>query len=692
MIKRKAALFVAALLLLCGCENNTPSVTTVQTDTGTQSVTITEPATEITEVITSVTTEMSVVTVELADFSEKISDNFYKITGSECYIENIVPVDEKTIAYTCSKNASEGMGSSYLSVLDFETGVTKEICISESYNYLTITVLDGYIALMCGTEGVLEIYDKELCKISEHTFSASDIGLHTVAALDDSTAAVIDGSNCLSIISVDDSGNISMKEKNFPLEEGSIFGNVIGSLSEDTLIVTVYNGDGDYTYVWETEKEETTELSLDWPAYCTYLIGGKLIGTNPDFGEVNIYDYDIPYIKKTFSYPNGYEILNLQKGSSNLYFADTEGNLFSLKRYSAETGSCTAELQMSASIYASVYSVFEMGDYVVMAGNICDDYAGIYIWLPETVEQDDVLFPTLTEYGYRAKSKVLAEKIKEEYGIDVYSGKDGVKFFTGYAVVAETSDWLIYNALETIDGICGEFPDGFFEEMKSAYGENADIAIYLTGRIVPDTQNDESISTAAGFTNTENLTDRIIVMDITQYGMDATFVHELMHAIEDTIYMKSYNDYEETFEAFSRWRMLNPADFDYSYTYTDEMGITTGYDVTQNVGAAYYEGGEISVDSVYFVDEYSTTFMTEDIARIFENIFFSDKVPLYDYFESRNMQLKSAYLCACIEEAFDCMDGAEVCWDNSINPEYTLDYFRENYDLDEYWNSFEAVG
>ena len=100
------------------------------------------------------------------------------------------------------------------------------------------------------------------------------------------------------------------------------------------------------------------------------------------------------------------------------------------------------------------------------------------------------------------------------------------------------------------------------------------------------------------------------------------------------------------------------------------------------------------LDSVYFVDGYATSYAKEDKARIFENIFFSETTPLPDYFRSVNMQLKSAYLCACIREAFTCLEGVEACWEKSIDSDYTLDYFKESYNLDDYYYriSLEAVG
>ena len=56
------------------------------------------------------------------------------------------------------------------------------------------------------------------------------------------------------------------------------------------------------------------------------------------------------------------------------------------------------------------------------------------------------------------------------------------------------------------------------------------------------------------------------------------------------------------------------------------------------------------------------------------------------------MQLKAAYLCACIRESFDCItDDTVLFWESGISPEYNLEYFQSNYDLEAYMNE-HAVG
>ena len=147
---------------------------------------------------------------------------------------------------------------------------------------------------------------------------------------------------------------------------------------------------------------------------------------------------------------------------------------------------------------------------------------------------------------------------------------------------------------------------------------------------------------------------------------------------------------DRTFEFFSRWEMLNPPDFEYHWVYTDENGNTLGSDDPRVASNLAPDG---DVDGIYFVDGYSTTYPSEDRARIFENLatFAPEDRPAA--FSGKNMQLKAAYLCAALRDAYDSIAQAEdVFWEHGLNAEYTLDWFRENYDLEEYWSTVEPKG
>ena len=90
-------------------------------------------------------------------------------------------------------------------------------------------------------------------------------------------------------------------------------------------------------------------------------------------------------------------------------------------------------------------------------------------------------------------------------------------------------------------------------------------------------------------------------------------VHELPHVLEHWLGETGTLD-EET------WSSMNPEDFEYYYAYINENGESyewAGDPKYTSWGNAYYSG---DVDSVYFIDPYSTTFPTEDRARLREYV------------------------------------------------------------------------
>ena len=276
--------------------------------------------------------------------------------------------------------------------------------------------------------------------------------------------------------------------------------------------------------------------------------------------------------------------------------------------------------------------------------------------------------------------------IYEDTGISVYVGDEAVRYLYGYAVRTVSDPAKILAALAEIGGFFDKCPPGFLKELVKY---NSGIDICLTGTIIPEIGNENSINDASAFVS-ELGGIQVMVLDIQQYDLARTVSHEFLHIAENTIFDKSMDEPDRTFEFFSRWEMLNPPDFEYHWVYTDENGNTLGSDDPRVASNLAPDG---DVDGIYFVDGYSTTYPSEDRARIFENLatFAPEDRPAA--FSGKNMQLKAAYLCAALRDAYDSIAQAEdVFWEHGLNAEYTLDWFRENYDLEEYWSTVEPKG
>ncbi|MBO7404042.1 MAG: hypothetical protein J6V24_03690, partial [Clostridia bacterium] len=259
------------------------------------------------------------------------------------------------------------------------------------------------------------------------------------------------------------------------------------------------------------------------------------------------------------------------------------------------------------------------------------------------------------------------------------------RYMYGYAVLPETDEERIRDALLELKDFFDHTPEGFMQEVVSCFSS---LDICLTGRIIPEQGNRNSISDATAFT-TEMGGIELAVFDIQQSGIDITVAHEFMHVFENAAAHLSWET-DRGLELFARWDMLNPPDFEYRYIYTDEDGNTYNWDENDMNGQYWAEGAD--PDGIYFVDGYSMTYPTEDMARIFENISMQWKTELPGYFAGENMQRKAAYLAACLRDAFSTITDDVTCvWEEGLNPDYTLDYFRENYDLGA-WLEEHAMG
>lgn len=163
--------------------------------------------------------------------------------------------------------------------------------------------------------------------------------------------------------------------------------------------------------------------------------------------------------------------------------------------------------------------------------------------------------------------------------------------------------------------------------------------------------------------------------------------HEFCHVIEDTMFSVSYADLENTYELFARWNMMNPEGFQYAYVYTNEDGSTISW-YDSYLGMAYYEGGEMALSDVYFVDGYATTYPKEDRARIFEYMFAcANDLPAY--FASPHIQEKAGYMFLCMRECFETLRQCEdILWEKGLTVQHDMQWYRDTYSD---WESF-AMG
>lgn len=262
----------------------------------------------------------------------------------------------------------------------------------------------------------------------------------------------------------------------------------------------------------------------------------------------------------------------------------------------------------------------------------------------------------------------------EERGINVYYGQEGAGDFPDYTAQVVTDQELIYRGLTQLMSTIKKFPDGFFNDLLSE--EVRGIDIYLCGAFTP-INPEWGIDTASAFAVVYN-SRQIIAMNLDYiYSFEQTLAHEFMHAIERRIQQMVWDGQIE--RGLILWDAFLPENYYYANSYRAPDG--TEYDSSNRAQYTPYDPASYSdISNVYFVDGYSTTFASEDMARIFENLFAQNELPYF--FESPNLLVKAQYLCAVIRQCLPSVNAVqEAVWERNIELK-PVSWFEERYEVE----------
>ena len=110
-------------------------------------------------------------------------------------------------------------------------------------------------------------------------------------------------------------------------------------------------------------------------------------------------------------------------------------------------------------------------------------------------------------------------------------------------------------------------------------------------------------------------------------------------------------------EEDEEWMKLNPLDFYYGYSYSEDQLPDTKWTAEDYNYESYEE--------IYFVRAYDKTYQTEDVADLFAELI-SGPVPP-GYYGSSHMQAKCQYIFTRIRKSFDTTGWPEMtCWEKSL--------------------------
>lgn len=230
--------------------------------------------------------------------------------------------------------------------------------------------------------------------------------------------------------------------------------------------------------------------------------------------------------------------------------------------------------------------------------------------------------PEPTEMEAQVQSRV--EGLEHEYGLSILVGQEIDTSYFDFEV-AQVTDWNeILDALDTLEDVLEDYPEGFFRQLR--YGEVQRTEIRLAGALTP--VNEEYSSSYAAFVQ-EEFDCYVMVVDIFK-AEEGTYYHEFSHIIDSYLEWDAMQRPDALFSD-EIWCSLNPSWFPgYTYSYSWEQYVQ---------------------DYSCFIDSYSTINPTEDRARVMEYamLHYGDS-----FFESGTvLSEKLDYYCRCIRDAFD---------------------------------------
>lgn len=264
----------------------------------------------------------------------------------------------------------------------------------------------------------------------------------------------------------------------------------------------------------------------------------------------------------------------------------------------------------------------------------------------------EIYGPGVKEVSERLQPlKERADRLEEQYGIEIYIGEEVGNYVTGYKL----SELYYYNsvedALEVIEEEMSRYPKGFFKQFEC--DEYKGFKLFISSYI--ERMAEGTVFGAGGLTNPYCGDIRIYVSSM-EADIKATFNHELWHAIEFRCMANS----EVSDKLDMDWDSLNPEDFTYKEI-SNDIGLGNAQYIYE-----YGDMYDMDINNVYFISEYGTTNNLEDKATIFQSLM-ADSPLEVDFDSAPHLKAKLKFMIECMESSFDTSDWPDMPWDEYMD-------------------------
>ena len=507
----------------------------------------------------------------------------------------------------------------------------------------SVTVPEGYLDVMSFPGGVatwswdntaLQVYSERLEPLYRREFPREHLG-------------ILQSDGCLYLFSSDSRlmrlNLADQTEQTVEFPDGLVPVDVPQCRDGKSLICCTPAEGSDMIYFWvdwSTGALQPTEL----PALNVYLSRTRFYHTIAGHGATYLRNPDADPI---------YRI----PGASAWIIQSTQTRVLS-----EETGGVLAMADLETGIQvrratSGVTNAALCGDRVVY-----EDLAepgSLYLWDTSLAEPAPESVSMLTAAELAAENDRIAAALTEQTGMPVFFGEAGTNYNhnkgTSYVSDPVTDPLTVHLALEQLQILVGEYPDGIFREMCTEAFQP--IEIYLTGAI----RGWDYGSNPIGFT-TYTGDAQIVVLDIGDlYDPDslrATIAHEFMHVMENRI---NEHSLETGLNYLDYWMSFTPDPALYYFNYNDYLD----YDRDPNAFTTYTD---LPREEVLFLDPYSRTMPTEDRARILEFLYAGETSGYADALQTGILRQKAEYLCAVIRECFpSCQIDGKLPWETLVD-------------------------
>ena len=235
-----------------------------------------------------------------------------------------------------------------------------------------------------------------------------------------------------------------------------------------------------------------------------------------------------------------------------------------------------------------------------------------------------------------AACRAEADKLEKEFEIRLHLDQS-LPVSEGYAFILEHNPAAYSLAIDQLEEILGQFPEGFF----AALGDASEDGFIHIGLVREQVRKAENVAPDASGYQYWVDGNAYLTLEITN-DISGAFYHQLAHVLDTFIMNRALQ--------FDDWEDLNPPNFQYDGNYTDYLSRE--------------EEAWLAEDTRAFVDGFGMTFPREDRAQIFAAAMDSGANEL---FASEILQVKLEMICKGIRDAFELRKASEAfLWEQHL--------------------------